>query len=307
MKDIIKKDKQYTWHPFTQTKGALPHIPIVKGEKAYLYDDDDNQYLDAVSSWWVTIHGHSNEHIAKAVYEQFLTLEHVIFAGFTHPKAVEIAERLLSYLPDNQSKCFFSDNGSTANEVALKMAIQYWYNKGENKRKVIAFSDAYHGDTFGAMSVSGRSVFNAAFNEHMFDVLHLDVPVKGKEKAVLEQMREYVETEDVAAFIFEPLILGSGGMLMYEPEILDQLIEICNQNNVLCIADEVMVGFGRTGRFFASDYLKNKPDIFALSKGLTGGVMPLGITSCTESIYEAFINEKEGERFHHVLNWLYKK
>jgi len=280
-----------------QTAG-LP-VAIVRGEGACLYDEDGKEYIDAVSSWWVNVHGHANRYIAQKVYEQLQVLEHVIFAGFTHEPAVELAERLLKVLPPNQDRVFYSDNGSTAVEVAIKMALQYWYNRGIARRRIIALSNSYHGDTFGAMSASVRDVFTQPYWDLLFDVVRVDAPVKGKEEDSLKQMEKALERDDIAAFIFEPLLQGAGGMIMYDPEPLDRLIALCAGKGVPTIADEVLTGFGRTGKFFASDYLKLKPDIICLSKGLTGGTMALGATSCTNRIYDAFLSDDRKKTFFH--------
>lgn len=293
-----EKDRKYIWHPFTQMKTAPDHINIVKGEGAYLITDEYKKILDAVSSWWTNVHGHSHPHLAKAVYEQFNTLEHVIFAGFTHPKAIELSERILQKLP-YLDKVFFSDNGSTSVEVAIKMALQYWYNKGQKKNKLIAFKDAYHGDTFGAMSVGGRGTFNVPFEPFMFDVEFIDVPTPGNEEKTKEQIQTILKGNDVAAFIFEPLVQGSAGMVMYSPEILNELLEICHKHDTLCIADEVMTGFGRTGKLFATDHINEKPDIVCLSKGLTGGSMPLSLTVCSDKIYNEFLADDHSKTFFH--------
>ncbi len=277
---------------------ALP-IPIVRGEGALLYAEDGTNYIDAVSSWWVNLHGHAHPYIAQQVAEQLQTLEHVIFAGFTHPAAVTFAERLIKILPQGQSRIFYSDNGSTAVEVALKMAIQYWENVGTPKKKIIAFRDSYHGDTFGAMSVSARSAFTAPFWPYLFDVSFIDVPIPGNEAETIQQLEALAKTGDMAAFIYEPLVLGTAGMVMYKPEVLNKLVRICQQHNILTIADEVMTGFGRTGRIFASDYLELKPDMTCLSKGLTGGTMALGVTSCSHRIYQAFLHNDKSKTFFH--------
>lgn len=295
---LKEKDKQFIWHPFTQMQTAPLSIPIIKGEGAFIYTENGKKILDAVSSWWTNIHGHSHPYIANAVNEQFNTLEHVIFAGFTHPKAVELAERIIGKLP-YLDKVFFSDNGSTAVEVSIKMAFQYWYNKKETKTKIIAFNDAYHGDTFGAMSVGGRNTFNTPFDPFLFDVEFIDVPTPGNEEKVKTQLLEKLKNNDVAAFIFEPLVQGSAGMVMFSPEILNELIGICKNHHVLAIADEVMVGFGRTGMFFATDHIENKPDIVALSKGLTGGTMPLGLSVCSNKIYNEFLSNDHSKTFFH--------
>jgi adenosylmethionine-8-amino-7-oxononanoate aminotransferase len=298
---LTERDAKVVWHPFTQHQTAPFSIPIVRGEGAYLYDDAGKKYIDAISSWWVNLHGHSHPYIAQKVAEQFLQLEQVIFAGFTHEPAVRLAERLLEILPKNQAKIFYSDNGSTSVEVALKMAIQYFHNQGfTKKRKVIALENGYHGDTFGTMAVGAKSGFNAPFEPFLYETIYLPVPVKGQEAKSLETMKSLMKNADeFACFIFEPLIQGAGGMVMYEPEMLEELIKLAKENNVLTIADEIMTGFGRTGKLFATDYIEVKPDILCLSKGLTGGAMALGITSCTQEIYEAFLSEDRRKTLFH--------
>ncbi|AUD03255.1 adenosylmethionine--8-amino-7-oxononanoate transaminase [Spirosoma pollinicola] len=298
MNNLAERDQAVIWHPFTQMQTAPLPIPIVRGNGSILYGADGREYLDVISSWWVNIHGHAHPHIAKRVSEQLQTLEHVIFAGFTHEPAVELAERLLAILPSNQSKIFYSDNGSTAVEVALKMAFQYWHNLGRPRKKIVAFENAYHGDTFGAMAVSGRSAFTAPFVPFLFDVEYLPVPTPSQEEAVLQQA-EALFTEEVAAFIAEPLVQGAGGMTMYAPEVLDKLFQLARNKGILLIADEVMTGFGRTGKLFASDYLTEKPDLMCLSKGLTGGTMALGVTACAEPIYKAFLSSDKHKTLFH--------
>lgn len=298
---LAKRDKLVVWHPYTQMKTAADQIGIVRGEGAWLFDEQGNRYIDAVSSWWVNIHGHAHPYIAAKISEQLLKLQHVIFAGFTHEPAVELAERLLKILPKNQSKVFYSDNGSTAVEVAIKMAIQFWHNRGIKKEKIIVLENSYHGDTFGSMSVSARSAFTTAFSSFLFDVITLPFPKKGSEENTISFLRDAIKEhkDKIAAFIFEPLILGAGGMLMYDPNTLDSLMKICKDNDVLCIADEVMTGFGRTGKLFACDHLQQQPDIVCLSKGLTGGAMALGVTTCSEKIYEAFLSEDKLKTLFH--------
>ena len=296
---LQERDHKAVWHPFTQIKIAPKPVAISRGEGAYFYDETGKRYIDAIASWWVNIHGHCHPYLAKKISEQLNQLEHAIFSGFTHEPAVQLAERLLKRLPANQSKIFYSDNGSTAVEVALKMAFQYWSNKGQEKIKVIALENAYHGDTFGGMSVGARNAFNLPFSKLLFDVLHIPVPVKGKEKDTRLALKGIIEKENISAFIFEPLVQGAGGMVMYSPEILDELMQMCASKNIITIADEVMTGFGRTGKFFATDYLKNKPDIICLSKGITGGVMPLGVTSCAQFIYDAFLSDDKMKTFFH--------
>ena len=290
------------WHPYTQMQDA-DIIPIKRGEGTYLYDDKGNQYIDAVASWWTNIHGHAHAHIANAIAEQAKKLEQVIFAGFTHEPAEILAQKLLQRIPHHQ-KIFYSDNGSTAVEVAIKMALQYWSNKGEARKKIICFRDAYHGDTFGSMSVSGRGVFTSPFQELLFDVEFIDTPDNTDKQEVLMQLHSLIRTFanshiDIAAFIFEPLVLGSAGMKMYSAELLDELLAMCKKNNIITIADEVMTGFGRTGKFLATDYCKNKPEIICLSKGITGGFLPFAATTCTQNIYDAFLSTEKQKMFLH--------
>ena len=297
MNELIKRDLEVVWHPYTQMKTAALPIPIVKGEGVYLFTDTGEKYIDAVSSWWVNIHGHSHPYIAKKVFEQLKKLEHVIFAGFTHPQAIILAENLLSIIPKNQKKVFFSDNGSTAVEVALKMCLQFWANKNEKRTKILAFKNAYHGDTFGAMAVSGRSAFTAPFDSLLFNVEFIDLPNREN----LESLKSIISNlkSDLACFIFEPLVQGASGMLMYNAKDLDELILHCKRESILTIADEVMTGFGRTGKLFASDHLINKADLMCFSKGLTGGTMPLGITTCKQEIYDAFLSDDKLKTLFH--------
>lgn len=295
---LSARDLDVIWHPYTQMQTAPAPIGIVRGEGALLFDEDNNSHIDATSSWWVNIHGHAHPHIAQQLAAQALQLQHCIFAGYTHPPAVNLAERLLQILPSNQRRVFYSDNGSTAVEVALKMAIQYWDNKGLRKHKILAFKNAYHGDTFGAMSVSGRSVFTRVFDDLLFDVHFLEVPSTDNISQIIADI-EAQQPEQIAAFIFEPLLQGSGGMIMYDIPAFDQLLQYCTSKNILLIADEVMTGFGRTGKNFAMEYVHTAPDMVCLSKGLTGGSMALGITTSTAAIYEAFLsNDKLKTLFH---------
>jgi len=295
---LIERDEKVIWHPFTVQKNRAPVIPIVSGKGSLLFDESGNEYIDAISSWWVTLHGHAHPYIAEKIYQQALTLEQVIFAGFTHEPAVALAERLLKILPGNFSKIFYSDNGSTSTEVALKMAVQYWWNKGnEQRRKILAFNNSYHGDTFGAMSVSDRSVFTLAFHTMLFEVIFIDTPTEeniGDIKSIIHS-----EGKNIAAFIYEPLVQGAGGMKMTDPYLLNELLNTVKGEDIICIADEVMTGFGRTGKFFASEYMNKKPDIICLSKGLTGGTMALGVTACTDEIYSAYVEDDAMKTFFH--------
>ena len=276
-----------------------PPIHISHGAGAELFDAEGNAYIDAISSWWVNLHGHNHSYIAKYVYKQLKKLEHVLFAGFTHEPAVKLAKRLLARLPKDQKKIFFSDNGSTAVEVAAKAAIQYWSNIGKPRYKFVSFENSYHGDTFGAMSLSAPSVFTKHFKKNLFQVFHIPVPDQKNHEVVLDKMQKIFEKEKIAAFIFEPLIQGAGGMIMYEPKYLDQLIGVCREHKVLTIADEVMTGFGRLGRFTASELLKKKPDILCLSKGITGGYLPLGVTAFSDRVFKPFVTSDRSKTFFH--------
>ena len=297
--NLLDRDRDFVWHPFTQMKIETEVLPIVRAKDTSLFTENGDEYLDLISSWWVTIHGHSNEYIAKKIYEQATTLEHVIFAGVTHPKAVEVSERVLNLLPEKFTKAFFSDNGSTSVEVGIKMALQYWYNKGQKRDRLVAIEGSYHGDTFGSMSVSARGGFNEPFENHMFDVDFIPFPTKDNFEEVKTSLINSIKDGNTAAFIFEPLVQGSAGMRMYSEEQLDELMQICKDHNVLCIADEVMTGWARTGKLFATDYCNNKPDIMALSKGITGGVMAIGVTVATEEIFEAFLHDEKARAFLH--------
>ncbi len=297
--NLSEKDQLYHWHPYTQhkTTGLLP--AIVRGESALLWDENGKEYIDAIASWWVNPYGHSNKYIADAIYEQLTTLEHVLFGGFTNKPAVLLSEQLMKILPSNQKKIFFSDNGSTAVEVALKASLQYFYNKGENRKSVIAFEDAFHGDTFGAMASSGITFFTEAFQGSLINVIRIPVPTKGNESKSKEALQNAIQSNECAAFIFEPLVQGAAGMVMYEPEILDELIFICKLHNVFTIADEVMTGFGKTGKTFACDYLTRKPDMMCLSKALTGGTIPMAITTFSQEIFDGFLDEDTNKALFH--------
>lgn len=296
---LIKQlDQQYIWHPFTQMSKADNLIPITKAKDCTLFTEDGKAILDAVSSWWVNAHGHSNEYIAKKVYEQMCTMEHVIFAGFTHEPAAQLGKRLIGHLPPTQQKIFFSDNGSTAVEVAIKMAIQYFHNKGEERDTIIAFDKGYHGDTFGAMSAGGSSGFFNAFDKYQFPIHQLPNPAE-KPTECLAELKHILATKKPVAIIYEPLVMGSAGMLMYSPQLLNDILSLCKAHNVLCIADEVMTGFFRTGTWFASDQMEVKPDLMCLSKCLTGGFIPMGITTCSQQIFDAFLSEDHSNTLFH--------
>ena len=297
--NLTERDQKHLWHPYTQHKTAAPPIAITKGDGALLWDDNNKEYIDAIASWWVNPFGHSNKFIADAIYKQLTTLEHVLFGGFTHEPAVLVAEKLIGILPKKQQKIFFSDNGSTAVEVAIKVALQYFYNKGEEKTTIIAFENAFHGDTFAAMAASGISFYTQAFQGMFIDVVRIPVPVKGQEQASFDALKTAIQSHHCAGFIFEPLVLGAAGMVIYEPEALDELIKICQQNNVLTIADEVMTGFGKTGKTFACDYIQSQPDMMCLSKALTGGTIPMAITTFTQALFDGFYSDDINKALFH--------
>jgi adenosylmethionine-8-amino-7-oxononanoate aminotransferase len=281
------------WHPYTQDAIDLQAVEIERGNGAYLYLRDGRRLLDAISSWWVNLHGHAHPVIAEAIATQARKLEHVIFAGFTHAPAEELADALARVLPDSLDFVFYSDNGSTAVEVALKMAVQYWYNQGKTEKcKIVALENAYHGDTIGAMSVSADSPFTAAF-----DALRLPV-LRVKDAEQLESLLRASHGQ-IAAMIAEPLVQGAGGMLVYPVERLRRFRELCSEYGVLFIADEVFTGFGRTGRMFACDHDGIAPDIMCLSKGLTGGFLPLAATVCRNQIHAAFHSVERSRSFFH--------
>lgn len=296
--NLKQADSQTIWHPYTQMQLHPETTPIVRGEGAWLIDEDGNRILDAVSSWWVNTHGHCHPHVAAEVSKQLHTLEHAIFAGFTHPKAVELATRLLPHLK-GQERVFFSDNGSTAVEVALKMAFQYFHNKGESRPRVVALEGAYHGDTFGAMAVSGRSAFSDPFAPWLFDVDHIPFPEAGAEEACLAALDAALATGEVAAVIVEPLVQGASGMRIYNTATLQAIMSRAQAAGALAIADEVFAGFGRTASWFATDKIEAEPDIYCLSKGLTGGFMALGVTTCKAFIYDAFLSDDRLKTFFH--------
>ena len=297
--NLTERDQQHLWHPYTQHKTAQPHVAILRGKGALLWDDKNKEYIDAIASWWVNPFGHSNQFIADAIYKQLTTLEHVLFGGFTHEPAIVLAEKLLELLPNNQKKIFFSDNGSTAVEVSIKVSLQYFFNKGEKKTTIISFEDAFHGDTFAAMAASGISFYTQAFQGMFIDVVRIPVPTKGNEERSYMALRNAIKNNVCAGFIFEPLVQGAAGMVMYEAACLDKLIAICKENQVITIADEVMTGFGKTGKNFASDHLKQQPDIICLSKALTGGTIPMAITTFTQELFDGFYSDDINKALFH--------
>ncbi|MCA6079068.1 adenosylmethionine--8-amino-7-oxononanoate transaminase [Fulvivirga sedimenti] len=299
MNEWQERDKNSVWHPFTPLMGVAEPLMITRAEGPYLFTNDGRRILDAISSWWVNLHGHSHPHIQQAIARQAGELEHVIFAGFTHKPAIELAESLLKILPGPFERIFYSDNGSTAVEVALKLAFQYWENRGEPRRRVIALDGAYHGDTFGAMSVGERSIFTKPFFPYLFDVEFIPLPDGQNDSEVITQFERLISDGEVASFIFEPLVQGAAGMRMYSAKTLDRLLEIAKSHEIICIADEVMTGFGRTGRLFACEFLAHSPDLICLSKGLTGGALPLGATACTAEIMRPYLTADLRQAFLH--------
>ncbi|MGB5980975.1 MAG: adenosylmethionine--8-amino-7-oxononanoate transaminase [Nonlabens sp.] len=287
-KQLLELDAQNIWHPLTQHKTALPPKAIAEAKGNYLYDFEGKTYFDAISSWYTCSYGHANPKLTDAIKRQVDKLHHVVFAGMTHEPAVALSEKLLKILPYNQSKLFFSENGSTSVEIALKMAFQLHYNRGERRNVVVALENGFHGDTFGAMSTSGLSVYNGAFEDFFIEVVRIPAPTLDNIEAVLSQVDQILEGHEVASFIYEPLVQGAAAMQLNDANAMCRLLLRFRESGVLNIADEVMTGFGKTGTYFASDQITNEPDIICLSKALTGGIMPMAITSCTEGVYQAF-------------------
>lgn len=295
----LEKDTAHIWHPFSSLKEQYKPLMIKKAKDCTLTLEDDSEIIDAVSSWWTNIHGHGNEALANAIHQQALSVDHVIFAGFTHKPAIELAENLIRITENNFSKVFFSDDGSTAVEVGLKIALQYWNNLNVNKTKVLALEGAYHGDTFGSMSLAGKSAFFKAFNDKFFPVHALAFPTEENIDSILSEITKQNTSKEVACLIVEPLLQGSAGMKMYSNELLAKIFKKCKEENILIIADEVLTGFGRTGNLFASIHEEVKPDIMALSKGITGGILPLGVTLINEKVIEAFDTSDKSMTFYH--------
>jgi adenosylmethionine---8-amino-7-oxononanoate aminotransferase len=299
----------HIWPPYTQAKNAPEPLKVKSAQGVWLELEDGQRVLDVISSWWVNVHGHSHPKIAHAIAQQAQTLEHVIFAGFTHDPAEQLAERLVKKLPPGLTRVFFSDNGSTAVEVALKMAYQYWVNRQQPRRTFLAFEGAYHGDTIGAMSAGGKSIFSAVFADLLFEVESLPFPdtywedpaIEDKEATAIAILTQKLQQspEGYAAILIEPLVQGAGGMRMCRPSFLQALRSLADDYQVLLIFDEVMTGFGRTGRWFASDRAQVAPDIICLSKGLTGGFLPMAVTVCRESLYDAFYGDEPQKTLYH--------
>lgn len=289
------------WHPFTQHALLPDSILIERAEGAYLYPRYGQRIIDGISSWWVNIHGHNHPKIVAAIQAQAAQLDQIIFAGFTHEPAERLAAKLIALMPSNLTRVFFSDSGSTAVEVALKLALGFWAHRGNARRGVVALEHAYHGDTFGAMSVGARGAFNAPYAPLLFDVHRLPFPEKGNEHLTIEACERLLETQrdDIAALILEPLVLGAAGMMVYDAGTLRALYKLCRRYDVIFIADEVMTGWGRTGTRFACEQAGIEPDIVCLSKGLTGGFLPLAVTLATEEIYREFYSTDRAKTFFH--------
>ncbi len=302
-------DARHVWHPFTQARTAPPPIPIRAARGSRLIAEDGREFVDLISSWWVTLHGHAEPAIARAIADQAQRLEQVIFAGFTHEPAARLAARLAALLPSPLTRAFFSDDGSTSVEVALKLAWQFWRNRGDSRRRLLAFDGGYHGDTFGAMAAGRSSGFYAPFEDLLFEVEFIPFPatwigdedVAAKENAALAMLDAWLDRygAETAAMIVEPLVQGAAGMRMCRPEFLRALAERLRAAGVLLILDEVMTGFGRTGTLFACQGAGIVPDLICLSKGLTAGFLPMAITMCTERIYEAFLDSGFDKAFAH--------
>lgn len=300
----MNRPKSPIWHPFTQHAVFPEFLHIDRGDGAYLYASDGRQIIDAISSWWVITHGHCHPRIQQAVMEQAGKLDQVIFAGYTHEPAERVGELLIELVPDELEYVFFSDSGSTAVEVALKMALGHWYHNDVAKHRVIVLEHSYHGDTIGTMSVGERGVFNQPYDPLLFLVEQIPFPRAGEAQATLDALDAACRRHaDVAAFIVEPLVLGAGGMLMYDPATLAEMKRVCERHDVLFIADEVMTGWGRTGTLFACEQAEVVPDIVCYSKGITGGFLPLAATMCQARIFDSHYSTDRAKTFFHSSSY----
>ncbi len=308
-KKILEKDKNFIWHPFTQSKLSSDPKIIISAMDEKLTDIEGNEYIDLISSWWVNIHGHGRKDISEAIFKQVKKLDQVVFAGLTHEPAVNLAEKLSKLLPHGLNRVFYSDNGSTSVEIALKVAYQFWYNRDKKKKKFVAFNGGYHGDTLGAMSVGFSSGFYKPFNDLVFETFFIPFPDNWKGNNSINEEEDkafrYIDSiisdncNELAAIIIEPLIQGASGMKICRPEFLNKVVKKFQSNNILVIFDEVMTGFGRTGKMFASDFLDVKPDIICLAKSLTGGCIPLAATVFQEKIHQEFVDLNFNKTFLH--------
>jgi adenosylmethionine-8-amino-7-oxononanoate aminotransferase len=293
--EMMQRDLEVIWHPCTQMKDheTLPLIPIKSGKGVYLYDFEGNAYIDAVSSWWVNLFGHANSEINEKIKIQLDTLEHVLLAGFTHEPAIELAHKLVNLTPEKLKKVFYVDNGSSAVEAALKMSYHYHLNKGKRKPLFLSLTNSYHGETIGALSVGDVSLYKETYEQLLISNMQVEVPIDQSEaaaKVALDALEKVLEerSNEIAALILEPLIQGAGGMHMYHPHYLSGARILTHKYDVHLIADEIMTGFGRTGAMFACEHADISPDFMTLSKGLTGGYLPLSVVMTTNEIYQAF-------------------
>lgn len=292
---LVTDDLKHIWHPCTQMKDheTLPLVAIKRGKGVYLYDFEEKAYIDAISSWWVNIFGHVNEHISSRVKEQLDTLEHVLLAGFTHKPAVNLAEKLVNLTPKGLEKVFFADNGSSAVEVALKMSFHYHKNRGENRPLFLSLSNSYHGETIGALSVGDVELYKETYAPLLIACIQTPVPkdqTKESAKEAIIELEKLLESRgsEISAFIIEPLVQGAGNMHMYHPLYITSARDICTKHGIHLIADEIMTGFGRTGTMFACEQAQVTPDFMTLSKGLTGGYLPLSVVMTSDDVYNAF-------------------
>ncbi len=291
------------WHPFTQHAIAPDPIEISSAAGSRLYTAQGESIIDAISSWWVITHGHCHPSIMAAIKDQAERLDQVIFAGFTHEPAEMLARELVALTPDGLTHVFYSDSGSTAVEVALKMALGHFHNRGEKRTRILALEHAYHGDTVGTMAAGARGVFNAAYQPLLYDVTRVPFPAVGKEQATFDAIDDACRVGDVAALIVEPLILGAGGMLIYSAPALAEMARITRHHGTLFIADEVMTGWGRTGSLFACQHAGIKPDLLCMAKGLTGGAIPLAATLATDEIFASHYSEDRNKTFFHSSSY----
>lgn len=297
--NLSLRDARHIWHPLTQHKTHGMAHGIARAQGVYLYDTQGKAYLDAISSWYTAVYGHCNPQITRRVAAQMEELDQVVFSGFTHEPAVSLSEKLLGHLPGNQEKVFFSENGSTAVEVALKIALQYHFNLGAPRKILLAFESGFHGDTFGALSVSGLSVYNGPFEGMALEVRRIPVPDDPDAAQSLATLEAILAEAPVAGFVYEPLVQGAAAMKTHDAAGLDKILARLRETGALLIADEVMTGFGKTGTNFASAQLETQPDLICLSKALTAGLLPMGITSCSAQVYNAFLSDSVEKGFFH--------
>lgn len=288
---LSERDKKHLWHPLTQHKTSPDTLAIVKAKGVMLFDENGKNYIDGISSWYTCMYGHCNTYITNKVASQMQQLDQVVFSGFTHEPAISLSEELIKILPANQEKLFFGDNGSTATEIGIKMALQYHFNLGNDRKVMLAFEEGFHGDTFGAMSVSGLSVYNGAFEDHFLEVVRIPTPNGKNNREVIQELKKLIHEYSIAGFIYEPLVQGAAAMKMHDADGLNAILKICHENEIITVADEVMTGFGKTGKNFASEYMEERPDIICMSKALTAGLLPMAITSCSQKIYDAFYSD----------------